>query len=69
MCLNWMLRSHLEDESLLTSVWQRELDLPIEAPRTKERGVKRVGAVGGHNDLQIGGRIREETVRTPLHEK
>ena len=40
-----------EDESLLTTIRKRELDLAVETARSKQRGIQRVGAVRRHDYL------------------
>ena len=40
-----------EDESLLTSVRKRKLDLAIQTTRSEQSRIQRVGAVGCHDDL------------------
>ena len=42
-----------EDESLLTPVRQRELDLPVQTAGSKESRIEGVLTVGGHDHLLI----------------
>lgn len=41
----------LEDAPLGLGVWQRELDLAVDAPGADERRVERLDAIGGHYHL------------------
>ena len=41
----------LEDETLLATGWQRELDLPVETTRAKQCGVEGICTVRGHDNL------------------
>ena len=50
----------LEDVGAPLEVGQPELDLPVEAAGPQESGVEGVGAVGGHQHLDVAPRI--ETV-------
>jgi len=43
--------SDLEHEALLPPVRQRELNLPVQATRTQQCRVQRVGTIGGHDHL------------------
>lgn len=62
-----------EDEAALATVAQvRELNLAVEATRTEEGGVEGVGAVGGHDDLDVGRLVEtvhlvEELEENTLH--
>ena len=42
-----------EDETLLTPIRKRKLDLPIETPGTQQGRVQGVVSVGGHDDLDV----------------
>lgn len=42
-----------EDETLLSAVRQRELDLPVQTTGAQEGGVKCVCSIGGHNHLKV----------------
>ena len=50
-------RNCLENESLLSSVWMRELDLTIESTRAQKGRVESVLSVSSHDDLYVGGLI------------
>lgn len=43
--------AHLEDETLLAAVWQRKLNLAVEAARPQQRGIQRVSSVSRHDHL------------------
>mmetsp|Transcript_23005 Transcript_23005/g.47774 ORF Transcript_23005/g.47774 Transcript_23005/m.47774 type:complete len:345 (+) Transcript_23005:164-1198(+) len=43
----------LEDAALCLLIWQRELDLTIDTPRTNHGRVKGVDAICGHDDLDF----------------
>ena len=46
---------HDVDPALLVGVW--ELDLPVDSTGPEQGGVEDVNSVGGHDDLDVGGRL------------
>ncbi len=52
----------LEDEALLTAIWDGELDLAIQPPRPQQRRVQRVRPIGRHDDLSCIERCSSHTV-------
>ena len=47
----------MENETLLTAVWEWELNLSIETSGTKEGGIESIGTVSSHDNLDINGLI------------
>ena len=60
--------AHLEDEALLPAVGQRELDLAVQTAGAQQRGVQRVGAVGGHDHLDVDALVKAVHLVEQLHQ-
>jgi hypothetical protein len=60
--------AHLENETLLSSVRVRELDLAVQAARTQQSRVERVGAVRRHDHLSAMQRSVGTTKETIAHQ-
>lgn len=58
----------LENQTFLSSVWQRELNLAIQSPRPQQRWVQRVRSVGRHDDLDIDSLVKAVHLVEKLHQ-
>jgi hypothetical protein len=49
---------HKNKNLIYLKVRKSKLNFPIQSPGTQKRGVKRIGPVGGHENLDIAARVK-----------